>query len=190
MIPFRVQTLFALLPLSCCLVSGLAFAQPPIPFIEHGSCPFEGCQFGQWITQTPLRAYAQEGDTSHVSFTLQPADTFTALTGNLHIERPGLVLVRRDQGQYRRGDTVYVLSYSGEGFHNIWHRGEERNVEAFWHSEGDSTETFAEIVRQPVMFWWVNVLSRQGQKGWLCLLNTSPGGFGINERIRGMDYLE
>ncbi|MCB9247624.1 MAG: hypothetical protein H6613_03365 [Ignavibacteriales bacterium] len=57
--------------------------------IIYGSCPFECCQFGQWIIKDSINVYPNEGDTNSISFVLNDDDTVFAETGNLHFYKLG-----------------------------------------------------------------------------------------------------
>jgi len=166
--------------------------------IEKGVCPFECCQFGRWVSQSPLRAYRVEGDTAHLAFTIAAGDTFSAITGNVHMDRPGVVVVTKPVLSFNRGDTIYTLSYTGEGFIDVWSNGEIVNIEMFWEGDDDLdsaiVDTSAERskkysgvqVARPIMIWWVHIQRTDGQTGWLRLVNTTSDGFGLDERIDGM----
>jgi len=174
---------------------------PPLPVIQYNICPFEGCQYGRWKTQSPPRIFAREGDTSEIAFTLSPGDSFTALTGNIHMERLGTVVVTRDTGQFKRGDTVYTLSYTGEGWYDVWYKGQVPWIEKFWSTDFDERtqefnidDTFwndvaGVLVHRALMIWWVRVHLSNGKEGWLRLVNTTDNGFRTEENIDGMDML-
>ena len=79
------------------------------------------------------------------------------------MQRPGIATVLKAEKlgnvSLKKGDTVYLLTYLGEGFNKIWHKG--RIVEA---------DTFDEskfrFSRQPRSVWWVKVKNRRGEIGW------------------------
>lgn len=171
---------------------------PSFPVIEKGVCPFECCQFGRWVSQYPLRAYRVEGDTANVVFTIAAGDTFSAITGNIHMDKPGVVVVTKPVLSFNPGDTIYTLSYTGEGSIDVWSHGEIANIEMFWKGNDDLdssiVDTSAErwkrysgvLVSRPLMIWWVQIQRTDGQTGWLRLVNTTSDGFGLDERIDGM----
>ncbi|HXX64610.1 MAG TPA: hypothetical protein VEO56_12515, partial [Bacteroidota bacterium] len=176
-----------------------AQAKPSFPVIEKGVCPFECCQFGRWVSPSPLRAFRTEGDTAHLAFTIASGDTFRAVTGNVHIDKPGVVVVTKPILAFAPGDTVYTLGYTGEGSIDVWSRGEIANVEKFWEGDGNFNPAIVDtssqrwkrysgvLVVRPIMIWWVQVQRSDGQTGWLRLVNTTSNGFGFDERIYGMD---
>ena len=172
---------------------------PEVPFIEKHAFPFECCQYGKWRAGSPLIAYSTEGDTSSVAFRIAVGDSFFASTGNIHMEKLGVVVVTKPVGAFVPGDTIYTLSYTGEGSIDVWHNGTESNVEIFWDTEDDVDSADVNIhdpgrarysgvlVQRPLMIWWVQVRNSEGQDGWLRLVNTTVAGFAIDEQIDGMD---
>lgn len=177
----------------------MAQATPPIPLIDKGACPFECCRFGRWVSQSFLRAYRAEGDTAQLAFTIASGDTFIAITGNVHMDRPGMVVVTKPVLSFSPGDTIYTLTYTGEGSIDIWSHGTIANIEMFWRGNDDLDSAIVDInadrwkrysgvlVVRPVMIWWVQIQRADGLTGWLRLVNTTSDGFGVDERIDGMD---
>ncbi len=167
------------------------------PYIQKKVCPFECCQFGKWISKSPLKVYANEGDATRVSFTIAPGDSFIAVTGNVHMMRPGIVVVTKPVAPFSPGDTLYTLAYRGEGFIDVWHRGKLENIEMFWGPMSESSSPAIKsprgsrysgvLVSKPHMIWWVQITCRDGRSGWLKLVNTSDSGFSLEESIDGMD---
>ena len=64
-----------------------------------------------------------------VIFKLQRGERFTALTGDVYVQQPGLVVFRdsmrvrpepgglmRDTARFGKGDSLYLLKYLGEGY--------------------------------------------------------------------------
>lgn len=171
-------------------------SQPRVPHIERDVCPFEGCQLGEWVAESPLTAYATEGDTSSVAFRIEPGEKLVALRGNLHVTNLGRVLVRErvkldnSPHVFEKGDTVYVLSFRGEAEYLIWHKGIMMTVEVFWEDTPRVASAPRAILREaPEMIWWVLVRNAKGLLGWLRLRNTATLGFGFDEQIGGVDAL-
>ena len=175
---------------------------PPVPYIQKNACPFEGCQFGLWTTNSPLKVYSREGDTTTILCTLTPGDSLIALTGNIHMERLGIVIVTKPHEQFSPGDTLYTLSYTGEGYNDVWYRGQELNIEIFWPTDNETDfstvnindprwdQFSAVMVAPPLMIWWVQVTCRGHINGWIRLLNTTLAGFRIEEELHGLDALD
>jgi len=169
-----------------------------MPLIEKNVCPFECCTYGKWISHSPLKVYYKEADTSGIAFTISPNDSFIAITGNVHINRPGIVIVIKPNQGFTSGDTIYTLSYYGEGFYDVWYQNKIINVELFWKSiDGDLTfpidmndpklEKYSGVlIQKSLMIWWVKI-EYNNRYGWIKLNNTAIYGFSINEYINGMD---
>ena len=168
------------------------------PYVQRNVCPFECCQYGMWLTQTPLRAYQIEGDTTILAFTIASGDSFTALSGNVHMERPGMVIVTKPIYEFIPSDTLYTLSYFGEGYINVFRNGKTTEVEMFWGPvfEEDTCININDpkwaqysgvLVERALMIWWVHIHYWDGREGWLRLVNTTNSGFRLDEEIDGMD---
>lgn len=176
-----------------CLSNALGFAQeaPPLPLIQRDACPFECCQFGQWIARSQIPVYKGEDDTSVVA-TLAEGDSFQAVTGNLHVEKAGIVVVTKPVDSLMTGDTVYSLAYRGEGETDIWQNGDIETVDMFWRSTEDTAAGQADsvysgvLISRPLMVWWVSIQLPDGSTGWLRLQSTSGEGFEIAEQIDGL----
>lgn len=157
-------------------------AAPPMPFVDHGACPFEGCVYGDW---TALRSVVAVDDPSgtwmsdqpastlkHL-FSLRPGELVTATTGLVAVTAPGRAIAKAGR-QFRlenpvfpklsgglidvaAGDTVYLLSYQGEGVHTAWVKGQLTSFR-----EGDD----GSIVERAKSVWWIRLRNSRGQVGW------------------------
>ncbi|HEX2205219.1 MAG TPA: hypothetical protein VHG91_18060 [Longimicrobium sp.] len=166
-------------PGAAALVQGAAAAEPVAgePYVARGACPFECCRYNDaWAATEAVRAFAAERDTSRVAFTISAGERFTGVTGNVHLDRVGVVVVRRavDAGRdaegsprsFAAGDTVHVLDYLGEDFFRLRHRGRVLEAQRFWGEVGD-TGWDGELVAAPVARWWAKVRDRAGREGWV-----------------------
>jgi hypothetical protein len=90
-------------------------------------------------------------------------------SGHVRLDTLGLVLVRRDfrdadaGAAYQAGDTLLVLDYLGEGFSNVWVRGERRQLSLVdvltTHGPpvaAADTATMVEL-RPTAAVWWAHV---------------------------------
>jgi len=161
---------------------------PKVPYIQNNVCPFECCQYGKWTAKYPLKAYKREGDTTAIAFKIKKDEQFTAIRGNVHIVTLGVVVITESFNTYTKGDKVFVLSYKGEGFYDIWHKGNVlHDIEGFWSNDSSMPSGKGALKQSPVMVWWVLIQNKDGKQGWLSLRNISDNGFLINEKIDGMD---
>ncbi len=159
-------------------------ARPVAPIIRRNVCPFECCTYREWTAVGEIPVYATEGDTTAVAFTIKDSESFTAIEGNMHLHRLGLVAVHRsvtdtiyDTYHFEPGDTLLVLDYVGEGFHTVWRGGSLEEIEAFWRFE-DPDEHGADadapitgpawtVVAEPDPHWWVRVQTKDDRNGWI-----------------------
>ncbi len=153
---------------------------PKTPYIQHDVCPFECCQYGEWIARSELTALQKEDSKSDVAFTIRPGEKFTALSGNVHVVKLGAVVLKKSFGDYVKGDKVYLLSYRGEGVYDIWYKGKKGQSDDYLWENGD-------VLGDPEIVWWVYVINKDGKKGWLKLKNISKSGFKTKEKIEGLD---
>ncbi len=173
-------TFVAAILLFVCVWSYAKNAKPKPPRIQHDICPFECCQYGRWKARSPLIAYRREGDDSSMFFTIRTGEEFTAISGNVHIEKLGIIIINKAFGMFHKGDEIYVLSYRGEGEYDLWFNGEElRNTAEVW-SHGT-------LKQSPTFIWWVAIINKDGQQGWLRFRNISDSGFETEDKVDGHD---
>ena len=185
--------------LSFCQI-GIVLAQDSfvIPKIEKNVCPFEGCQFGQWIIEDTINVFESEGDTTNTKFILTPNDTITSILGNIHYLNFGKVLIKQSFNNFAENDTLIVLRCL-EGDFIAYYRGEKFFIDVFWpikyYESEDNEEIYDKSIHKGVMIerpnlnWWVKILYNNSE-GWLKLKNMTPYCFDIKEKIRGMDLFE
>lgn len=184
--------LIIVLSLSCLIfLCSNIYAQeekPNVPYIQSNVCPFECCQYGKWIAKSPLKAYKKEGDSSAIAFTIKPGEQFTAIKGNVHVVKLGVVVITEPFDAFSKDDNIFVLSYKGEGFYDIWYKGKVlSDIEQFWIDKSSKSSSKALLKQPPQIVWWVLVKNKDGKQGWLMLQNISNNGFLLNEKIDGMD---
>ncbi|MBI2526827.1 MAG: hypothetical protein HYY95_03790 [Candidatus Rokubacteria bacterium] len=140
------------------------------------------------MARSRLTAYAAEGDTSKPAFPVRPGERFTAVRGNVHAVKLGVVAVtapvKGAAGRtLRPGDRVHVLSYRGEGRYDLWHAGRLMTLEAFWEPLAADGRVAGVMRARPEMMWWVLIKTRAGRQGWLRLRNMAEHGFAMQEDI-------
>jgi len=175
----------------------LAQTNRDLPTIEKNVCPFEGCQFGEWIIGDTIEVYEKEGDTTLVKYVLTDNDTITALYGNIHYEKFGKVLITKTFENFTVNDTLTVLRCT-EGEFISYYKGKKIYVNVFWPMKYYETDIDAEqynnekhkgiMIVRPQITWWVKII-KNGLEGWLRLKNITPYCFDIKEKIDGMDSL-
>ena len=166
-------------------LGGAAAAQvrnggPPVPFADSGACPFEGCRYATWRANATLSVYASRSAGAPVVFRLTRGDAVTAVTGIVITEVAGQVRFR-DSVTLATGstkihieprDTLFLLSYEGEGFTTAWFKGPlYRSVDgamAFFNGvcSARPERCIGRIVVPERRAWWVYVRNAAGLAGW------------------------
>jgi hypothetical protein len=147
----------------------------------EGACPFECCTYREWTARNSFPVYASERDTTNVTFTIGEGESFSAMTGNVHVTQLGLVHVLEPFSPYSRnpdgalfqaGDTLIVLDYLGEGGFMVWYRGELLAARGYWLPEARITEANRDrvpgvLIQEAETEWWVMVRTQNGRTGWI-----------------------
>ncbi len=164
-----------------------SFPRPEEPYVEHGVCPFECCQYGPWVAASTVQVFPAAGDTSRVLFVLNAGDSVRADSGLVSFERVGIVVVARPRregidgeqlpsGEVTQGggldlapgDTIIVLASAGEGVFHVWYHGRSLWLQAFWPDPRIyPPPTGARVVQEAREQWWVHVTDRIGRSGWV-----------------------
>jgi hypothetical protein len=156
-----------------------AIPAPPTPFFDVGACPFEGCAYREWTATRPVDVRRDRRADSPVAFRLGAGERVTAITGVVVTLRAGRVQFRVPQdvsgleGTFRvlPGETLYLLTYQGEGFTRVWFKGRlysEVDGVSFLNAicEDDPRRCTGEVVEPSETVWWVQVRNAAGQTGW------------------------
>lgn len=158
---------------------------PDSLFVRAGACPFECCTYGTWVARAEMPVSTVELGTE-IAFVLEPGDTITAETGNVHITGIQQVVVAREVPEYvgsdhvfLPGDTLLVLDYVGEGYFHAWHDGRIYQPEVFWVDEAAFTPDGgapAYSIGTHDTEWWVRVRSASKGDGWMQMGDDVPFG--------------
>jgi hypothetical protein len=189
--PLALIVAVLLVPSSTLAQTSLRNPAPPTPWIASGACPGEGCRFNEvWTACTVLVARKEKRVDAPPAFILNPGDQVRVVTGDVHVEVPGMVVLRdtltyvpepgaQDTVRFARSDTLYLLNYLGEGFLVWWLHGQADTGQMFWWAwpEPDPDPApRAVLVRPTRALWWVRVRNKAGAEGWLV------PGFSISSR--------
>ncbi len=154
-------------------------AGPPTPYEDAGACPFEGCTYRAWRANAAVPIRSDRRKTAKVAFTVAPREWVTALTGIVVTVKAGRAEFREPTTmtsasgtiQIAPGQTLYLLTYQGEGYTKAWFNGRlyvSVDTASFFNgvctfSPGRCTGT---IVEKSLTEWWVKIRSRSGKIGW------------------------
>lgn len=186
-LPLAVICFAAALALRPAGAEGQARApRPAEPYVDAGVCPFECCTYGRWTAEQRVAVFLGPAGRHTAPFTLAAGERFHALTGDVHLRRVGVVRVTepvvlssgiagRPDVRLERGDTVYVLSYVGEGTHRVWARGRIHETPQFWAAAGDPPGRGA-LLHAPEPVWWVYLRNARGNRGWIRMDRAAVSG--------------
>ncbi len=150
-------------------------SRPPMPFVDKGACPFECCTYRDWTVDKATTIGSAMRDSSSVAFRLKKGERVKGLTGVVITSQPGevRVLKRTKIGKLtaQPGDTLYLLTYRGEGFHRVWYRGRITEEETY------DEATFRQV-KEPKSVWWVKVRNSRNLIGW----SREPDNFGNKDQ--------
>jgi len=176
----RAMLLSILMPLVCVVgVTAQVPATPPVPFEDVGACPFEGCVYREWKARVAVQVRADRRPDASVVFQLRPGERVTALTGVVVTVRAGRV--RFDEPTHLTTsdgaidlspkETLYLLTYEGEGFSKVWFNGKvyrDVDVSGFMNAacRYAPARCRGRILEPSRTEWWVQVRNEAGQVGW------------------------
>ncbi len=150
-----------------------ATAEPPLPVIDYKACPFEGCTFRKWVVTMDVTLYSTWKRGRKPVTTLKNGQVVTGLTG-VHITfEPDRVQVLKPLPELRlqAGDIILRYMYRGEGFADIWAKGQwRREFNCSFITEKDNSGCFrdchAKVIAEGRKDWWVRVKTPEGLIGW------------------------
>jgi hypothetical protein len=152
---------------------------PPVPYEDVGACPFEGCVYREWTANDSVTVRRDRDPDAEVAFTLVPGERVVAITGIVITTRPGRVEVHRAADLWTTegmlhvepGETVYLLTYRGEGHWAAWFQGrvyDDLDGSMFYgmRCESRPDRCGGTIVETPESTWWIRVRTPGGIRGW------------------------
>ncbi len=156
---------------------------PPLPYKDAGACPFEGCSYRNWVALREIAAHTQPDSTTPVAFLIEPKEHVDAITGTVWTVVPGKVNVATTRPfkvaydttlVWSPSDTLYLLTYQGEGFSKIWFKGKlytDVDITSFYTDEciKDARSCGLALLQLPVTAWWARVRNEKGQVGWVLI---------------------
>ena len=138
-------------------------SQPLAEFVIHGVCPFACCRYGKSTMISPGTLRAWPSLSADSVFRVEESMRVQSDSGLMILNPPGIGVVAGEfstaAGGPNPGDTVEVLSYTGEGVNRV--RWQGRVLEL-----GGAVQI--RMVREPVQSWWVYMTeSTSQQSGWM-----------------------
>jgi hypothetical protein len=160
------------------------------PRVLLNFCEGEGCMFPYSIVAcSTLTLRSADGDDAREVGRINIGDTAIVETGNLHLNAPGLAVLRRDHAvvhetslsdgmvsydtvQLVHGDTVLIWENQGEGYWAVEHKGRRMIVEEFWSGPASIVSSRYEeqepavSLSKPDAISWRRLRLRDGRAGW------------------------
>lgn len=172
------------------LISPVFASTLPLPVVNEGSKLGECIQYGKWVTTGPTKVYAKLGDRHTLLATVPAKATVTGLESRLLTTAPGSVRLPSDRpgydadhnevAQFKKGQTVSVVYYEGEGYYQVAHNGKLVDVELTDLQAGSSDLKGT----NPKVEWWAKVRTKAGQVGWV-MMDEAPAVKGTNKCANG-----
>lgn len=192
----------ALMVLAAATMAAPARAEgPPLTggwYVDKDACPFEGCTYREWTVEADTVLYDRPWGDTPVG-TAAVGDAVFGLTGTVYTKPiPIKVAFPARQSVYEGnepvaldlvpGQTIYLLTYRGEGFFLAWYGGRLLDIEP----EGTMLNTLPGIgwgvtsCREPEALcwwrvpvgqqayesvWWAQIMLPGGATGWTRELN-------------------
>ncbi len=153
-----------------------SLAQPKLPYRDVGACPFECCTYRDWLATKPITVFKIMKAGSPIAFKLKKGEKVSGVTGVVITSVAGKVRVSKSQTllnsevKVKKGETLQILTYLGEGYYRFWYKGKVFDEDAF--TDG------LKILTRPKSVWWVKIKNRKGQIGWAI----SDGNFGNQDQ--------
>ena len=147
--------------------------EPSLPVIDYNACPFEGCTFGKWVVAHDSAIFSSWKNDQKPLSRLKKGEVVTGLTG-VHITyEPDRiqVLKRIPELHLQPGDIVLRYMYRGEGFADIWVKGQwKKEYDCSFITEKNGSGCLrncpAKVITDGKKDWWVRLKTSQGTIGW------------------------
>jgi len=141
-------------------------------YVDHDICPGEGCTYGKWTVKEGRVAsiYAKNSTLTPEVASVFGGEVVESITGETH-NLPYRVLLLDNfeswQGKtYQPGDTIFVLTYLGEGYYKIWHKGEFSVTGLYSLPNTPNYKVLDKQYHQFKPVWWVKMKTKDNKVGW------------------------
>jgi hypothetical protein len=152
---------------------------PPVPYEDVGACPFEGCVYREWIANARIDVRSGRRPDDPIVFSLRRGDQVQAITGIVVTIKPGRVQFKAPVDlastagpvHVQPGETLYLLTYHGEGETTAWFKGrlyDRLDGSEFFNAlcQDRPASCNGSILERPQRVWWVRLRSVRGVIGW------------------------
>jgi hypothetical protein len=146
-------------------------------FVDKGVCPGEGCIYRQWKATSDTILYDLPNGEKSISVVLK-GEAVNAIDGEVRVVPTPMRVVFKHE-PFRVGETVYLLTYLGEGWMEVWFKGkigyEEVPFIQSWMPDNSNVwptctepapDCWGRIEKREPAEWWILIKRRNGQRGW------------------------
>lgn len=185
-------------------------------YVAEGLCPFECCTYGHWKTDKDTPLYEKPDSAAQVIETIPAQSWFEARTGDVFVQRPLRLEVIRDkkaggagyapvspggddQVDFSVGDTLDILSHTGEGFYIALWKSKDNpaglpvSIGTLDNPELYGAEGFRNCDPAQEECWWKLAPEQafpENLEWWVRATYTYPPGGEISGWVRNDDYFE
>ncbi len=123
--------------------------EPESPYVADPACPGEGCMYGQWLACDSLPLLSEPDPRARPLGWLERDQWFEVERAIVIVREPATYVAHRSVQDdsvgwdswlpLAAGDTLFVLDYIGEGFHNVLWRDSIQESFQFWLGQRPDT---------------------------------------------------
>jgi hypothetical protein len=145
-------------------------------YVDRGACEGEACSYGRWKALEASAVYARPDERSRKLEEVRKGQCVTALTGEVHVYKPGRFVVLKTRENFKTGDVIYAYTYVGEEVYKIKHKGRWHAEQQLTHSPGPGPDAVAQCTtdancwgvfeEKPDSVWWIKIRNDRGRVGW------------------------
>jgi hypothetical protein len=151
-----------------------AMAQPALPYLDQGACPFEGCVYREWTARNAIAVYDTWEEKRQPVGRLSAGEKVTGVTGIVITFQPGTIRLDRDLPEegLKRGDVILTYTCLGEGFSKVWFKGRFYSEFEITFARADGqpcsdkscSATYVDMGKKS---WWAQVKLSSGRTVWV-----------------------
>jgi hypothetical protein len=164
--------------------------EPSLPVIDENACPFEGCSVRKWIVIKDDTLFSSWKEDRKPVGSVKKGEIVTGLTGvHLTLQPDRIEVVKPiPELHLKPGDTFPRYMYQGEGFADIWVKGEWKKMyDCSFITEPDGSgcarNCSGKVASLGNKEWWVRVKTSKGLLGWV----KEEGQFDCMDSLGGDD---
>lgn len=150
---------------------------PFIDSVDEGACPYECCTYGEWLVNEDTILFEEKDVETEMISSLGSGEKVNAITGDVHV-RPLKLIVEKDSGAHKKGETIWLLNYLGEGLYRAWKDSNFIRLDLAFSPYQEmncsqNSDCWASLEGEYSSTWWAKIRTQTGLVGW----SNQPGNF-------------